>query len=401
MFIAIGFAALTVWLSGDALVAGMSRLFGTPETDAVKAAIYAVLSIFTVLIALYGHATVLAMQKFLIPTVGVLMLVGFFALGGSFHASYHGGQYLLSGFWATWALAVVAVISLPISYAPFANDYARYVSRKRYSNSMVMWAAGGGMFVGCWFAMIYAAYATTTFKDVAAPFPQGLVAASPTWYVVPVLIIALLGTFAQSSLCLYGTGLDTSSLIPRLPRVRATLLISAVTVALVYIGGLLTNAEGTVSAFLLILLVICAPWMLITLMGYAYCRGRYRPYDLQLFNMGKTGGSYWYVSGLNMRAIAAFVPAVTVGLLFSQTTLYHGPFWDAFGGVDFSFISASVISVVIYGVLLMLWPERNHPTAAQGEVVLTHSEEEAAARSTIGGETLSLKQIEHEIEHAL
>src|SRR5690348_5517224 len=49
MFIAIGFAALTVWLSGDAIVAGLGKLFGTPETDAVKALIYAVLSICTVL----------------------------------------------------------------------------------------------------------------------------------------------------------------------------------------------------------------------------------------------------------------------------------------------------------------------------------------------------------------
>jgi purine-cytosine permease-like protein len=249
--------------------------------------------------------------------------------------------------------------------------------------------------------MIFAAYITTTFANVQTPFPQGLVATSPTWYVVPIFFIAILGTFAQSSLCLYGTGLDTSSLIPRLPRVRATLLISAVTIALVYGGGLLTNAEGTVSAFLLILLVICAPWMLITLVGYAYCRGRYRPYDLQLFNMGKTGGAYWYWRGLNLRAIAAFVPAVTVGLLFSQTTLYHGPLWDSFGGIDFSFISASVISVVLYVVFLLVWPERNHPTAEQGEVVLTLSEEEAAARSTIGGETLSLEQIEREVEHIL
>jgi purine-cytosine permease-like protein len=397
MFIAIGFAALTVWLSGDALVAGLAKLFGTPETDAVKAIIYAVLSVFVVLIAIYGHATVVATQKFLIPTVGLLMVIGFFAVGGKFHTSYHGGDYLLGTFWPTWALAVVGVLSLPISYAPFANDYARYVSRKRYSNSIVMWAAGGGMFVGCWFAMVYAAYLTTTFKDVLAPFPQGLVAASPNWYVVMIMIIALLGTFAQSSLCLYGTGLDTSSLIPRLPRVRATLLISAFTVALVYVGGLLTDAEATVSAFVLILVVICAPWMLITLLGYAYCRGRYRPYDLQLFNMGKTGGSYWYTRGLNMRAIAAFVPAVIVGLLFSNTTLYKGPLADTFSGIDFSFLSASIISVALYGLFLLIWPERNHPTSEEGEVVLTRSEAEAAAHSTIGGDALSLKQLEHEL----
>jgi purine-cytosine permease-like protein len=382
LFIAVGFAALTLWLGGDAIVAGLAKLVGTPDNDGMRILVYAILGATVVSIAIYGHATVLAAQKFLVPTIGLILVIGFFAKLGDFDAGYKGGTYLLGSFWPTWLLSATVALSLPISYSPFANDFARYVSKERYSNTAVMAAAGSGMFVGCWLTLIFAAYMSTMFTDSSATFVTGLVDISPNWYVVLVIIVGLLGSFAQGSLCLYGTGLDTSSLIPRLPRVPATLLISGLTIAFVYIGGLVLNAVDTVSAFLLILNVVCAPWMLITLMGLWYCRGRYYPYDLQLFNMGKRGGAYWYWHGINPRALIAFVPAVVIGLLFINTTLFIGPWANAASGVDLSFISASVVAVVIYGVSLLVAPERNHPPADADEVVITPEQEAAAAVST-------------------
>ena len=383
LFIAIGFAALTIWNGGDAIVAGLARLIGTPDNDAMRIVVYAVLSGVVVTIAIYGHAMVLAMQKFLVPTIGLVLVVGFFAKAGDFDAGYGGGDYLLGSFWPTWLLSVTVALALPISYTPFANDYARYVSRTRFSNRAVMVCSGVGMFVGCWLALVFAAYMATMFAPGTATFAGGLVGVSSNWYVVLVLLIGLFGGFAQGALALYGTGLDTSSLLPRLPRVPATLFVSAIAIVIVYVGGLVLDAVDTVSAFLLVLNVVCTPWMIITLMGLAYCRGRYRPYDLQLFNMGQTGGAYWYWHGLNLRAFAAFLPAVIVGLLFCNTTLFVGPWADSFGGIDMSFISSAVIATAIYGLLLLVSPERNHPSRDEPEVVLTRAEEAAAAASTL------------------
>ena len=161
--------------------------------------------------------------------------------------------------------------------------------------------------------------------------------------------------------CLYGTGLDTSSLIPRLNRVPATLAISACAVALVYLGALVWNAFDTVSAFLLILVVVCTPWMVICLMGFYYAHKRYRVADLQLFNLGKTGGVYWYTHGFNVRAFVAFIPAVFVGIMCINTTLWVGPWADAYKGIDLSFTSAAVISAVIYGVSPTAVPRAKPP----------------------------------------
>jgi purine-cytosine permease-like protein len=383
LFIAIGFVSLTVWTGGDAIVSGLAKLVGTPDDDVMRIVVYALLGAAVLYIAIYGHAMVLAAQKFLVPTVGVILVAGFFTKLGDFDAGYHGGVYLLGSFWPTWLLSVTVALSLPISYSPFANDFARYVSRKRFSNTAVMLGSGVGMFVGCWLALVFAAYMATMFSSDAASFVTGLVDISPKWYVVLILLVGLLGSFAQGALGLYGTGLDTSSLIPRLARVPATLTVGALAVAFVYIGGLVLDAQDTVSAFLLLLNVVCAPWMLITLVGFAYCRGRYRPYDLQLFNLGQTGGAYWYWHGINVRAMIAFVPAVVIGLLFSATSIFTGPWANAANGVDLSFISAAVIAVVIYGAALIVAPERNHPRSEVDELVVPAPQEGEPTAATV------------------
>jgi purine-cytosine permease-like protein len=379
MFIALGFVALTIWTGGDSIVSGLARLISTPDDTAMRIVVYGLLGAAVIAIAVYGHATVLVAQKFLVPTIGLVMVIGFFAKLGDFDSHYQGGHYLLGSFWPTWLLSATTVLAIPISYSPFANDFARYVSRRKYSNSAVALASGAGMFVGCWLTLVFAAYMSTMFKDVSTPFVTGFVNISPSWYVILILLIGVFGSFAQGALGLYGTGLDMSSIIPRLRRVPATLLIASIAIAIVYVGGLVLNAVDTVTAFLTILNVVCTPWMLITLVGLYYCRGRYHPYDLQLFNMGQTGGAYWYWRGLNIRAFVAFIPAVVVGLLFVSTTIYKGPLADLAGGVDLSFISAAVIAVVIYAIALAISPERNHPARDESEAVLAEDQQLVAA----------------------
>ena len=84
LLIAFGFAAVTVWTSGDAIVAAGHRLLGTPENDAVHAIAYAAVAALMVTVALYGHATIVAMQKVVVPVVGALMILGVFAFAGRF-----------------------------------------------------------------------------------------------------------------------------------------------------------------------------------------------------------------------------------------------------------------------------------------------------------------------------
>jgi purine-cytosine permease-like protein len=126
--IALGFAAVTVWTSGDALVAASHRLLGTPDTDVVHGIAYAVVAALMVTVALYGHATIVAMQKIVVPVVGTLMVLGFFAFAGAVDLAASGGEYALGGFWKTWVLSAVLFAAAPISYGPTIGDYTRRLS---------------------------------------------------------------------------------------------------------------------------------------------------------------------------------------------------------------------------------------------------------------------------------
>jgi purine-cytosine permease-like protein len=95
--IALGFAAVTVWTSGDAIVAAGHRLLGTPQDDIVRAVAYAAVAALMVTVALYGHATIVAMQKVVVPVVGEFMVLGVFAFAGGFAPAATGGDYALGG----------------------------------------------------------------------------------------------------------------------------------------------------------------------------------------------------------------------------------------------------------------------------------------------------------------
>ncbi|WP_197537343.1 purine-cytosine permease family protein [Modestobacter italicus] len=367
LFIAIGFYALAVWTGGQAVVAGGHRLFGMPEGNFELAIAFAVIGAITVMVALVGHATVVVAQKVLAPLLGVLLLIGVLIKLPDFDAGFAGGDYLLGGFWPTWILSAVTAAGLPLSYGPFANDYARYLPVGAARRGA--WTASAGVFAGCWFGMMAAAYFTTMFADPTGDFVFGMVAGLPTWFAIPLIIVGLLGGCGQGAIALYGSGLDTSSLIIKLKRVNATLFISIVSLALVYLGALVWNAIDLVSAFITLLNVVTAPWLVIIIMGHLAVRGRYTPEDLQVFNARRTGGAYWYNGGWNFYALTAWLPPVLVGMLLANTPpVLEGPLRNIAGGVDLSFIVSSALSFLIYGAFLLLMPDRVLPARSAERV---------------------------------
>ncbi|BBZ28880.1 hypothetical protein MMAD_31750 [Mycolicibacterium madagascariense] len=219
-------------------------------------------------------------------------------------------------------------------------------------------AAFVGMFAGTAVALCFAIYVAMSFPAGVTDWVVGFVDASPTAYAAAIVLIALAGSCAQGALCVYGTGLDTSSIIPSLKRVPATLLIGALGTILVYVGAFLYDLVAAASAFLIILLVITAPWLIINLIGYLLTRGRYYGQDLQVFNMQPrvAGGAYWFTRGWNVAAMLAWIPATVIGMMFVNTTLYVGPWANVLGGVDLSFVSSAVIGGLLYAVLVKVIP---------------------------------------------
>jgi purine-cytosine permease-like protein len=262
---------------------------------------------------------------------------------------------------------MIVILANPISYAPFIGDWSRYISSKRASDRTMILATFGGSMVGLTIAPLFGAFMAVCFKDPAGDFISGIVNTAPAWYSVVVLLLGGYGALANTSTGMYGPGLDTSSLIPRLKRVPATLVLGGFAVACVYVGTFVVDALSSIQAFVTVLTVVTVPWMLILAIGHWWRRGHYDLGDLQVFNRGMRGGVYWYSGGLNFRAVGAWTAAAVIGLLFSNVPpLWVAPFADVAGGVDLSLISAGVLGAVFYVAAMLLFPEPDYLYGPEG-----------------------------------
>lgn len=357
LFSALGFVSLTIWTGGQAVVAGGAQFFGWETTNGNLAIGYTVIAAVVLLISVYGHANMVLAQKLMIPLIGTLMIVGVFAFAPQFDASYAGGDYILGGFWPTWFLSVSIAASVPISYAAFVSDWTRYISPERWSQRSIFVGTAAGSFIGMGIAFLFGAYTASTFTDPTVPFVEGLASNAPRWYVLAVIFIGLVGSFPQGSIGLYGMGLDFSAMVTSVKRVPATFIIATACVSLVFFGTFVVDIIDMVDAFVVLLIISSTPWMVIQIIGYFHRKGVYRPADLQVFNLGQKGGAYWFKRGWSLQAVGAWVPSVVLGLLFSDTLAFTGPFAGLAGGADLSFWVAGALSAVLYLALLRVMPE--------------------------------------------
>lgn len=352
LLFALAYAAIAVWTSGDALVAASHRLLHLPDGNGALAIGYGLIAVEIVVVALFGHGTVIAMQRFVLPVVGVLLVLGVIAFWGAFaHASGVSaphGQYVVGGFWGTWTLSVAIAIGGPLSYAPTLGDYSRRISHRRFSDRSILLATCTGIFFGLLATAAFGAFTAVTFRKPSASYVVDLVTTSPGWYVGPIVVIALAGGLGQGVLNVYASGLDLEAIFPKLNRVHTTLITSALAVALLYAGVFLVSAVDSITAMTLVLNAFAGPWVTILAVGHWTRRDSYDPADLQDFATGRRDGRYWFTSGWNLRAVIAFVAGSAFGLLAVDTSLYTGPLAGLAGGVDLSVVGSALIAAVVY-----------------------------------------------------
>lgn len=359
LMFAIAYAAIAVWTSGEALVAGAHRLFGTPENSTALLIGYAIIAVEVVLIALYGHGTIVALQKFIIPIAGVLLIVGLIAFAPEFSPTRTSGEYLLGEFWPTWLFAVTISIGGPLSYAPSVGDYTRRINPGRFADRQVALASCGGIFAGLFATASFGAFTASTFETLSPSYVADLVAHAPGWYLVPLLLLAIMGGFGQGVINIYASGLDLESIVPRLSRTQTTLITSGVALAVMYLGVIATDAISSITAMTVVLNAFAGPWVVINGIGFLVARrGRYDPVALQRFGLGHSGGRYWFSHGWNFRAVIPLLVGALAGLLTVQNELYAAPLADVAGGLDISLPLSVGVAAALYLLALRIWPER-------------------------------------------
>ncbi|MFF1482752.1 cytosine permease [Streptomyces sp. NPDC058301] len=353
LLLSLGYTALTVWIGGDAMTGVLHRLFGLPTGGGSYAVVYAVLAAATVIGAVYGYRVLLRLSRVLAVGMTALLVLGVAAYAPHFTtAALPGaGGYLLGSFWPTWLLALVAAgLSGPIAFITLLGDYTRYISPSRHTPRRVLHATWLGLIAGLLVPQLFGtftAYAAQAAADYAGP----LVAAAPGWYLVPLLLAASAGSVGNAGLMLYSMGLDLDAILPRASRTQATFAVAGVATVCVFVGHYAWDAQAAMTSFVLLLTAIGTPWAVITLIGFARCRGAYDADALQVFNRRSRGGAYWYRSGWNWRAVVAWGLGAGVGLLAVSLPQYAGPLLRFTGGVDCSFVLSGAVGGAAYAVL--------------------------------------------------
>jgi purine-cytosine permease-like protein len=352
----IGFLAILAWTTGQAFVDGFHRLFGTPTGNGALSVGMAVACVAVIVIGYLGHATLVASYRFWTIAAVVLQLAMVAVFAPHFHV-LPGGSYLLGTFWKTWFLTVTLACSIPVSYATWPNDYGRYMPRATSRLNLGLWS-GLGMFVGSWLALMLGAFVTSSFTNIDASFVDGSFARSPGWFVIPLMLYGFLGNVVNGGPGVYNSALDLQALLFFLRREVVAVVIGIIVFVVAYIGVIALNALNTIDSFVTIMIVIITPWMMITILGMWRRHGHFYADDLHAFAIPGARGPYWFTYGINFRAVTALAAGIVVGLSFSATTIYTGPFSASVGGVDLSFTSAGLTGGVVYLLLLAIFPER-------------------------------------------
>jgi purine-cytosine permease-like protein len=347
---AIAFFSISVWSSGDALVGGAHRLVGLPETDLMHGVAYAIFAGLVLVVCVYGFRFMLFVNKIAVIAASLLFVLGVFAFAGEFWPSFIG--------------AALIVLSNPVSFGAFLGDWSRYIPagtpRRRVMAAAFLAQAATILpfFFGLATASIIATRAADYLDPAAPNYVGGLLAISPTWYFVPVCLIALIGGMSTGTTSMYGTGLDFSSVFPRFTRVRATLFIGSLSILFVFVGRFAANLTQSISTFATLIITCTAPWMVIMMLGYVTRRGWYDPEALQVFNRRQRGGRYWFAHGWNWRGMSAWIVSALLALAFVNLPgQFVGPLGELAGGVDVSLPIGLGTAAVLYLVLLFAFPE--------------------------------------------
>lgn len=339
---AIGWFSINSIIATDSL-AKLMTMMGLPASQWVAGAAMLIVLAAEILVAIFGHATIIAAEEY-VAVVLVLLFIGF-----GFMIVPHLDLRALSapsreGGFAAWLLVTGLIFSYPLSWTNFASDYSRYLP-EHTSWRRVAWAAGGGQFAALVFCeiigVLFALALGGALTDPVADLPKLL----PQWYLLPFLVAVILGSIAANVPNGYTAGLGLLALRLPLGRVASMFVIAAATVALRVFTLFYGHALDLYERWLGYMVIWTGPWISIVVVDFFMRGGVYSGAGLMEWG----AGSYWYRRGVRWPGVTAFLFGLAASVLFSDSDLYASPLMTRFlGGTDLSFEAGILVSGSLY-----------------------------------------------------
>lgn len=204
---------------------------------------------------------------------------------------------------------VFVMTGFGLGWVNAAADYSRYLPRSASSAGVAAWTTFGAS-VAPVILLVYGLLLAGSSADLStavAADPVGALAdLLPTWFLVPFVVVAVLGLVGGAAMDIYSSGLSLLAVGVRVPRFAAALVDGVLMVAgTVYVVFFATDFIGPFMGFLITLGVPIAAWCGVVLADTALRRRGYS--ELDLFD---PAGRYGAFRGT---AIATLVVAAALG----------------------------------------------------------------------------------------
>jgi putative hydroxymethylpyrimidine transporter CytX len=196
------------------------------------------------------------------------------------------------------------VISMPISWLPLVSDYSRFAKDSKKS----FWGTWIGYFmISSWMYLIGLMATLAT----QSPDPSGVVMnlMLKFGWAIPALIIVLFSTFTTTFLDIYSTAISGLNIFPKLGERTGICIGGVLGMIVAIIFPALLNYEH----FLLFIGAMFCPLFGIVLVDYFFVRRG----AIDLEDLYKREGKYWFSKGINPLAILAWVIGFVIYLGFS------------------------------------------------------------------------------------
>ena len=320
----------TGWSAVTFILGGLALSLFLPIPFALGVAIFAAIQI---VVAFYGHNFLHRFEQVMaLVLVGVFAVMSVVAVQGANAAAYVPSGGGIAGF----AFMTILAASIPLSWAPYAADFSRYLARDTPPRHTFV-PAFLGMAVACIWVEAIGVLLTTSLGSWGDPvlvfahaFGDGLV--------VALLFLLVVNLLAANAPNLYSSGLSLLALDVPVKRGSSVLVGGAIATVLAVLGG--TDRIAFYESWLFFVEYWIAPWAAIVLVSFFVLRHRGAEPSAET-------APPWRLS-----ALAAYSAAVIVAVPFmDRAPRFIGPISSALGGVDLSnlvsFFSAAFLFYVL------------------------------------------------------
>jgi purine-cytosine permease-like protein len=289
---------------------------GWPSGSPTKVIALIVVVGLTIFGGVMGFDLIMRMQTAITIITGVLTVVFIILVAGKIHwsavSALPGGsaQALIGGL-------VFIMTGFGLGWVNVAADYSRYLPRRSSSAGVAGWTTFGGAVAPIAliiFGLLLAGSSKSLSTSIANDPIGALAVLLPTWFLIPFVIVAVLGLIGGAVLDIYSSGLALLSLGLRVPRYVAALIDGTVmTLGTIYVVFYAHNFFGQFEGFLITLGVPIAAWCGVMLADIALRRRDYA--EAELYNPGgRYGDIRWFPVGVVIISTVIGWGLVTNGL---------------------------------------------------------------------------------------